>query len=56
MISELVPAGSGPVFLARLEPLLTVLDGADILTVMRYADWGRSLDSRILREIHPQAI
>jgi photosystem II stability/assembly factor-like uncharacterized protein len=34
--SELVPVISGPVFLSRLEPLLTVLDGADIMTVMRY--------------------
>jgi photosystem II stability/assembly factor-like uncharacterized protein len=35
--SELVPVISGPVFLSRREPLLTVLDGADSITVMRYA-------------------
>jgi hypothetical protein len=34
--SELVPAASGPVFLSRIEPLLTVLDGANIMTVLRY--------------------
>jgi len=30
--SEPVPVTSGPVFLSRLEPLLTVLDGANIMT------------------------
>ena len=35
--SELVPVIAGPVFLSRLEPLLTVLDGADIMTVLRYS-------------------
>ncbi len=35
--SEWVPSGSGPVFLSRQEPLLTVITGADILTVLRYA-------------------
>jgi photosystem II stability/assembly factor-like uncharacterized protein len=34
--SELVPAISGPVFLSRVIPLLTVLDGADTMTVLRY--------------------
>jgi photosystem II stability/assembly factor-like uncharacterized protein len=34
--AEDVPAESGPVFLSRVEPLLTVLDGADKLTVLRY--------------------
>ncbi len=34
--SELVPAISGPVFLSRLEPLLTILNGANIMTVLRY--------------------
>lgn len=34
--SEAVPAVSGPVFLSRREPLLTVLDGADRMTVLRY--------------------
>ena len=34
--SELVPVPSGPVFLSRLEPLLTVLDGANIMTMMRF--------------------
>ena len=33
---ELVPVTSGPVFLSRLEPLLTVLDGPNIMTVMKY--------------------
>lgn len=34
--SELVPAISGPVFLSRQVPLLTILNGADRLTVLRY--------------------
>jgi hypothetical protein len=34
--SELVPVTSGRVFLSRLEPLLTVLNGANIMTVMQY--------------------
>jgi len=34
--SELVPVLSGPVFLSRNEPLLTVITGADILTILRY--------------------
>ena len=34
--SELVPVASGPVFISRVEPLLTVLDGADLMTVVRY--------------------
>lgn len=34
--SELIPVAAGPVFLSRREPLLTVLNGADILTVLRY--------------------
>ena len=34
--SELVPALSGPVFLSRVIPLLTMLDGADTMTVLRY--------------------
>jgi photosystem II stability/assembly factor-like uncharacterized protein len=36
--SEPVPVPSGPVFLSRLQPLLTVLDGANIMTVMKYID------------------
>ncbi len=34
--SEMVPVISGPVFLSRNEPLLTVITGADILTLLRY--------------------
>ena len=34
--TEMVPVISGPVFLSRGEPLLTVITGADILTVVRY--------------------
>jgi len=34
--SEPVPAASGPVFLSRRGPLLTILNGADSLTVLRY--------------------
>ncbi len=35
--SEMVPAASGPVFISRQEPLLTILDGANIMTLLRYA-------------------
>lgn len=35
--SEPVPVTSGPVFLSRLEPLLTVLNGPDQMTLMRYS-------------------
>jgi photosystem II stability/assembly factor-like uncharacterized protein len=34
--SELIPVLSGPVFLSRQEPLLTVLNGPGILSVVRY--------------------
>jgi len=34
--SEFVPVTSGPVFLSRVGPLLTVITGPDILTVLRY--------------------
>jgi hypothetical protein len=30
-----------------------VLDGADILTVMVYKDWGKSYDLHLLSETHP---
>jgi photosystem II stability/assembly factor-like uncharacterized protein len=35
--SEPIPVLSGPVFLSRQEPLLTVLNGAGIMSVLRYA-------------------
>ncbi len=35
--SEAVAVTSGPVFLSRSEPLLTVLNGADIFTLLRYS-------------------
>jgi photosystem II stability/assembly factor-like uncharacterized protein len=35
--SELVPVTSGPVFLSRLEPLLTVLNGPGMMSVLRYS-------------------
>jgi photosystem II stability/assembly factor-like uncharacterized protein len=35
--SEAVPVISGPVFLSRQEALLTVITGADILTLLRYS-------------------
>jgi photosystem II stability/assembly factor-like uncharacterized protein len=34
--TEMVPVTSGPVFLSRVEPLLTVITGADILTLLRF--------------------
>jgi photosystem II stability/assembly factor-like uncharacterized protein len=36
-ISEEIAVTSGPLFLSRSEPLLTVLNGADIFTLLRYS-------------------